>query len=105
VAGQTSVFAVGDVAAADHKHAGIASRQAQLVAGNIRALMAGDGELASWEPAPTAIVVPIGPEGGSGQLPDSDELAPPELVAQLKGREMMVSRFAEILGVTVPVGA
>jgi hypothetical protein len=40
-----------------------------------------------------------------GQLPDSDELAPPELVAQLKGREMMVSRFAEILGVTVPAGA
>ncbi len=105
VAGQTRVFAVGDVSTADHKHAGIASRQAQLVAGNIRALITGDGELAAWQPAPAAIIVPIGPEGGSGQLPGSDELAPPELVAQLKGREMMVSRFAEILGVTVPAGA
>ena len=105
VAGQTRVFAVGDVSNADHKHAGIASRQAKLVADNILALIAGDGELAAWEPAPAAIIVPIGPEGGSGQLPGSDELAPPELVAQLKGRDMMIGRFAEILGITAPPAA
>lgn len=105
VTGQTRVFAVGDVSAADHNHAGIASRQAQLVAGNIRALIAGEGELTSWQPMPPVIIVPIGPEGGSGQLPDSAELAPPELVAQIKGRDMMVSHFAELLGVTVPASA
>ena len=105
VTGQTRVFAVGDVSAADHKHAGIAGRQAQLVAANIAALIAGEGELAAWKPAPVSIIVPIGPEGGSGQLPGSADLAPPEMVARLKGREMMVGRFAEMLGVTAPADA
>ena len=104
VAGQDRVFAVGDVAAADHKMAGIAARQAQLVAGNIRALITGDGELTAYQPSPPVIIVPIGPEGGSGQLPGSDELAAPEFVAQVKGRDMMVDRFAELLGVTGPAG-
>jgi hypothetical protein len=46
--------------------------------------------------------VPIGPEGGSGQLPGSDDLATPERVAQAKGRDMMIDRFTELLGVTAP---
>ena len=104
VAGQTRVFAVGDVSAADHNMAGIAGRQAELVAGNIRALIAGDGELAAWQPLPPVIIVPIGPEGGSGQLP-SGELAPPEMAAELKGRDLLTGRFAELLGVAVPAGA
>jgi apoptosis-inducing factor 2 len=100
VAGQDRVFAVGDVSTADHKMAGIAGRQAQLAAGNIRALITGDGELASYQPSPPVIIVPIGPEGGSGQLPGSDDLATPERVAQAKGRDMMVGRFTELLGIT-----
>jgi NADH dehydrogenase FAD-containing subunit len=100
VTGQDRVFAVGDVAAADHKMAGIAGRQAQLVAGNIRALITGQGELTSYQPSPPVIIVPIGPEGGSGQLPDSDELASAELVAQAKGRDMMVGRFTELFGLS-----
>ena len=43
--------------------------------------------------------MPIGPEGGSGQRPDSEDLLPAEVVAQVKGRDMMVARFAEMLGV------
>ncbi len=43
--------------------------------------------------------MPIGPEGGSGQRPGVEDLLPPEMVAQLKGRDMMVGRFAELLGV------
>jgi NADH dehydrogenase FAD-containing subunit len=105
VAGQAGVFAIGDVSAADHKMAGIASRQAQLVAGNISALIAGETELTAWQPSPPAIIVPIGPDGGSGQLPGSTELAAPDFVAKLKGREMMVSRYAELLGVTAPASA
>ena len=102
VAGQDRVFAIGDVATADHKMAGIAGRQAQLAVGNIKALIAGDSALTAYQPSPTAIIVPIGPQGGSGQLPGSDELAAPEVVAAVKGRDMMVDRFAELLGVTVP---
>jgi NADH dehydrogenase FAD-containing subunit len=109
VAGQDRVFAIGDVSTADRKVAGAASRQAAIVAANIRALIeagpgagAGTPELSRYEAAPPGIVVPIGPEGGSGQRPGSEELLPPEMVAELKGRDMMVARFAEMLG--VPVG-
>jgi NADH dehydrogenase FAD-containing subunit len=102
VAGQDHVFALGDVAAADHKMAGIAGRQAQVVAANIRALIAGDTSLTEYEPSAPGIVVPIGPEGGSGQRPDTAELVAPELVAQLKGRDMMVDRFAELFKPAAP---
>ena len=116
VAGQDRVFAIGDVSTADRKVAGAAGRQAAIVAANIRALIeagpaaaagaaaagAGAPELSRYEAAPPGIVVPIGPEGGSGQRPGREELLPPEVVAQLKGRDMMVARYAEMLG--VPVG-
>jgi NADH dehydrogenase FAD-containing subunit len=97
VAGQDRVFALGDVAAADHKMAGIAGRQAAVVAGNIRALIEG-GQLAPYQPGPPSILVPVGPAGGAGQRADSDELVAAELVAELKGRDMMVDRFAGLFG-------
>jgi NADH dehydrogenase FAD-containing subunit len=101
VAGQDRVFALGDVSAADpNKGAGVAGRQAQVVAGNIRALITGDGELARYEPAPPSIIIPVGPDGGAGQRHGSENLVPAEVVSQLKGRDMMVDRFVEMLGVT-----
>jgi apoptosis-inducing factor 2 len=100
VVGQDRVFAIGDVSAADHNMGGIAGRQAQLAADNIRALITGDGELKAHQPSPPAIAVPIGPEGGSGQMPGSDALLAPEAVADLKGRDLMVTRFTEMLGLT-----
>ena len=39
--------------------------------------------------------------GGSGQRPGREELLPAEIVAELKGRDMMVARYAEMLGVPV----
>lgn len=104
VAGQDTVFAIGDVAAADHKMAGIAMRQAQLVAANIRALITGDGDLTTYEPSQPSIIVPIGPQGGSGQRAGSDDLVPAEIVAQAKGRDMMIGRFIELLGITSEAG-
>ena len=102
VTGQDRVFAIGDVSTADHKMAGLAGRQARLVADNIRALITGAGDLASYEASPPVIIVPIGPEGGSGQLPGSDDLATAERVAEVKGREMMVGRYRELFGLTAP---
>ena len=69
-----------------------------MVAGNIRALITGGSRLAdllanrrlrpsSCRSVPTA----------AGQRPDSADLVPAEVVAQLKGRDMMVQRFAELL--------
>jgi hypothetical protein len=64
--------ALGDVSAADqNKGAGAAGRQAPVVAGNIRALITGEDALARYEPP-----------------------------AELKGRDMMVGRFAELLGLS-----
>ena len=48
--------------------------------------------------------MPIGPQGGSGQVPGSDDLVTAEFVAQAKGRDMMVDRFAALLGVTGQAG-
>ena len=75
-------------------------RQAPVVAGNIRALITGEGELAQYQPPAASIIVPIGPDGGAGQRAGSEELVPAETVAELKGRDMMVGRFAELLGLS-----
>jgi apoptosis-inducing factor 2 len=72
------------------------------VASNIRALISGEGDLTSYQSSPPVIIVPIGPDGGSGQLPGSDDLATPERVAQVKGRDMMVGRFTELLEIAAP---
>lgn len=101
VVGHGRVFALGDVATADHPMAGAAGRQAAIVAGNIRAFITGQGELAEYEAPPPGIVVPLGPAGGAGQRGGQDELLPPEVVAQLKGRDLMVDRYIELLGVPV----
>ena len=85
--------------------AGIARRQANVVAANIRSLITGTGDLTQYEPSAPGIIVPIGPQGGSGQRPDSDELVAAEFVAEVKGRDLMVDRFAELLGVTRPAAA
>jgi apoptosis-inducing factor 2 len=104
VAGQDRVFALGDVAAADHKMAGAAARQAAIVASNIRALVTGTGELSRYDPPPPGIVVPIGPDGGAGQRGGQDELLSAAVVADLKGRDMMVDRYIALLGMPISGG-
>ena len=98
VAGHENVFAIGDVSTADAKMAGMAGMQAQLTAQNILRMVNGDDNLTPYEPFGPAIVVPIGPEGGSGQLPGQDELASRDMVATVKGRDLMVDRYAAIMG-------
>jgi NADH dehydrogenase FAD-containing subunit len=102
VAGHQNVFAIGDVSTADAKMAGMAGMQAMLVAENIIKMVNGDHDLATYEPYGDAIVIPIGPEGGSGQLPRQDALASREMVATVKGRDLMVDRYAETFGLTTP---
>jgi NADH dehydrogenase FAD-containing subunit len=92
--GETHVFALGDVADADRDMAVIATRQAAVVAANVRALITGEGELASWERLPPLIAIPLGPEGGAGQLPDG--IADAETIAEIKGRHMGVDHYAQL---------
>ena len=94
VKGQTNVFALGDVASADLKTAGRAGREAEVVVANIRALVDG-GELQTYEPAPPAIVIPLGPSGGASELPGQDEIAGAEKTAAIKGEHMFVDNYRE----------
>ena len=70
VAGQTTVFAVGDISTADSKMAAFAGRQAATVADNINALAQGRSDLTHYESSGVAIAVPIGPTGGPASSPD-----------------------------------
>jgi NADH dehydrogenase FAD-containing subunit len=103
VAGQTTVFAVGDVSTADAKMAGFAAREAATVADNINALTQGRPDLTHYESMGVAIAVPIGPTGGAGQFPGQDEIVGPETIAEVKGRELMVDRFSELFGIAASV--
>jgi NADH dehydrogenase FAD-containing subunit len=92
VVGETNVFAVGDVSDADRDMAGIASRQAGMVAANIRALITGEGELATYESFPPLIAIPLGPEGGAGSL--GEGVAGAATIAEIKGRDMLIGNYA-----------
>ncbi len=94
VAGEERTFAIGDLGDADRDMAGVASRQAELAAANIRALITGDGELAAWETFPPLIAIPLGPEGGSGFL--GDGVADSATIAQVKGRDMLIDNYAAL---------
>ena len=102
VIGESRVFALGDVANADRDMAGIATAQAGVVASNIRTLIAGTGELTSWEQFPPMIAIPLGPEGGAGFI--GDGVADAATIAELKGRHMLVDNYA-VLFDAVPAGA
>jgi apoptosis-inducing factor 2 len=101
VTGQTNVFALGDVAAADLKTASRAGRQADVVVANIRARIEG-GELHAYVPPPPAIVMPLGPSGGASELPGQDEIAGAEQTAAIKGEHMFVDVYRERFGLAVP---
>ena len=101
VAGQTHVFALGDVAAADLKTAGRAGREAEVVVANIRALLEG-GKLRVYEPMPPAIVIPLGPGGGASELPGEDAVVGPDRTAAIKGEHMFVDTYHGLFGLTVP---
>jgi apoptosis-inducing factor 2 len=105
VAGQTNVFAVGDISTADSKMAGFAGHQATIVADNINALAKGRSDLAHYKSWGVAIAVPIGPNGGAGQFPGEDEIAGRETIAERKGREMGVERLRERFGLATPAAA
>ncbi len=104
VEGHPGVFALGDVAAADLKGAGRASRQAEVVIANIRALTKGS-ELQDYEPPPPAIVIPLGPTGGASELPGQEEIAGAETTAEIKGSHMFVERYRELFGLAEPAAA
>ena len=100
VAGHDTVYAVGDIVHIDAKLARTAQAQAEVVAGNIRAAITGDADPTAYQPPAAGIFVPLGPDGGAGQLPGADDIAGAELVAEIKGRDLFTGHYAELLGIT-----
>jgi hypothetical protein len=45
------------------------------------------------------IVLPLGPAGGASQLPGQEDIATAELTSRIKGRDMMIDRYADLLHV------
>jgi NADH dehydrogenase FAD-containing subunit len=97
VAGQSTVFALGDVSTIDIKMAARAAMQAVTVAANVQALIDGT-PLQDYEPLPPVIVIPLGPEGGAAQLPGQDEIGGAETASALKGGDLLVHRYRELFG-------
>jgi apoptosis-inducing factor 2 len=102
--GCPTVYAIGDIAAGDLKKASVAARQADVAAANIRAYLDGRDDRVDYTPAPPSIILPLGPTGGAGQRGDTGEIMPAAMVAEFKGRDLMVDRFAKLLNVPVDVG-
>jgi NADH dehydrogenase FAD-containing subunit len=103
VLGETHLFALGDLADADRDMAGIASAQAAVVAGNIRALITGTGQLTSYQTFPPMIAIPLGPEGGAGLL--ADGLVDAATIADIKGRHMGNDHIAALFDTAPPLAA
>jgi apoptosis-inducing factor 2 len=97
VAGQKTVFALGDVSTIDRKMAARAARQAEIIIANVRALIEGTA-LQTYEPLPPVILIPLGPDGGAAQLPSQADIAGAAVAAELKGSHMFVDRYREMLG-------
>jgi NADH dehydrogenase FAD-containing subunit len=103
VVGETQIFALGDLADADRDMAGIAGRQAAVVAANLRTLITGTGELTSYQKLPPMIAIPLGPEGGAGLL--GNGIADAATIADLKGRHMGTDNLAALFDAAQPLAA
>ncbi|BCB73855.1 hypothetical protein GCM10022251_13200 [Phytohabitans flavus] len=90
VRGQERVFAIGDISDAERNMAGMAGMQADFLSANLKVLITGEGELGHYKINPPMIAVPLGPEGGAGQLPGIEGVAGAEVISNVKGRAMLV---------------
>jgi apoptosis-inducing factor 2 len=93
VGGHDHVYALGDVVDIDANMAGIARRQADVVVANIRAAIAGTPDRTTYEISPAGILLPLGPSGGAGFYGGNH--LPADTVANLKGRDMLVTAYEE----------
>ncbi len=101
LAGQRTVFAVGDIAALPElKMAYLAQQHAAVVAANIRTLIDGGPELAAYQPAVDAIVLPLGPKGGVSYAPEAGVLGP-DTTAGIKGN-LYLDLYRDLLGAPAP---
>lgn len=102
VVGHDNVYALGDITnLPDPKMATWAQTQAGVVVENLRGQLLGSAAHAVYTPVTESsqrIFLPLGPQGGVGQIPTPDGVtvpAPIEVVIQRKGRDLFTARFAQ----------
>ncbi|MET7649181.1 FAD-dependent oxidoreductase [Streptomyces sp. NPDC005426] len=104
VKGYDHVYALGDLTdVAEAKMAGYAMQHAEVVAKNITAQIKGEQPEATYQPLGfPMILLPLGPNGGVGQLPSPDGpfVAPAQMVSEFKGQDLFTGRFVGDLGPT-----
>ncbi|MFC4906087.1 FAD-dependent oxidoreductase [Actinomadura gamaensis] len=109
VEGFPNVYALGDVTDLDEaKMAGYAMKHAEVVAANIAARVRGEEPAATYAPSPIpSVLLPLGPDRGVGQFPGPDGplVVSAETVADYKGRDLFVGRFAELFKTAEPLSA
>jgi NADH dehydrogenase FAD-containing subunit len=102
VEGHSHVYAIGDITnVPEAKMAGYAMQHAGVVVQNITAQLRGESPTATYQPLPAPmILLPLGPEGGVGQLPSPDGpfVVPAATVSQYKGVDIFTGRFIEQFG-------
>ena len=102
--GQPAVFAIGDITAIpEAKKAQAAAAHAQVVATNISSLIRGERDQVSYQPHPPGISIPLGQAGGASYAPHVG-IVGPETTARLKGADLMIPAYAQLLGLPEPAG-
>ncbi|MFG3137814.1 NAD(P)/FAD-dependent oxidoreductase [Streptomyces sp. NPDC048211] len=104
VEGHDHIYALGDITdVAEAKMAGYAMKHAEVVAENVLAQVRGERPTATYRPSPVpSALLPLGPEGGVGQVPtpDGPAVLPAAAVSEYKGADLFTGRFADLFGVT-----
>lgn len=100
VTGHPAVFAIGDLTdVPESKRASAARDHADVVAANIRSLIAGGTPQATYAPAPERIVLPLGRTGGASQIVDetgAHRILGPEETSRIKGADLFSTEMGEI---------
>lgn len=96
--GHPGVFAIGDLTAiGEGKTAMAAAQHAEVVVANLRAELSGSPERVAYRPGPAAILLPLGPAGGAGYVPDQGVLGT-ETAIQFKSAGLRLDSTLELLG-------
>ncbi|MFC0436952.1 FAD-dependent oxidoreductase [Kutzneria buriramensis] len=97
IPGHPTIFAIGDVTAIpEAKMAKAAEQQAVVAAANIRTLIEGGGELATYSPASPGIALPLGPAGGASYNEQVGVLGAAQ-TSQIKGSSLRVDSYLRLL--------
>lgn len=102
VRGLPTVFAVGDITdVPESKRASAARAHADVVAENLRSLIAGEQPVATHDPEPERIVLPLGSRGGASQIVDASgqrRILGADETSRIKGQDLFSSDIAELFG-------